>query len=646
MAASSKLLTFGDLRGGRNSSDPPLSLADDQVVEAVNVDWWEGTLANKRNGSTVITLTSSPFTGVVSAAIRHVPGVDESASELWGFDQNNIIGRLAGGVAWATPTVVDANTGAAWEAVGVSYAGMLLLAYKSAQNRLHAWDPSISKVRRVGLATPNPPTSASIGAGALSFTRYYKIRTLDATTPGQRRSEASTVISQTIAASSGVRITRPTLPTNEDESHWSVYYADAATGPFYFALNIVSGTSTYDDTAATINTTTAEPVAGTNYPPPSAKFIVRDAARLVMAGCYETTGGFTTPSNRRVWWTPPFGASDVGDAERIPNLTGIGAGYGLDVEADITGLGGPLDGVIYVFSYRRIWALIPTNSVGAAAYQRITIRTDVGCIRHHSIRVADDETGAQCVYFLSHRGPCRIGPNGFEYLGNDIEADWALVNLDSSIPAWMEFHVEKHQLWMGLAVSGGNEPSVILCLDVRLIRFNQDQRALGGGWSKFTGDMAAARCCCLYSSTIGASNSRALVPHIGQSAGNNRIWKCDTGTSDNGTPFQAWVDTKPIAPFGLGVNLSTTDPQLVGEVSNGVTITVTPLSDFGLAVAQAGTCVLTATGAETRVQRRVEGFQASGAGVIAYRIGDAAAVSNGWTLDALAVRVNEQEPRS
>lgn len=645
MAQSSKLLTFGDLRGGRNSSDPPLSLADDQVVEALNVDWWEGTLANKRNGSTPITVTSIPFTGVVNAMVRHVPGVDETASELWGLDTNNVWGRLTGGTTWASPAIVDANTGTPENLVGVSYAGMLFLAYKSAQNRLHAWDPAVSKVRRVGLATPNPATSASIGAGALSFTRSYKIRTFDNTTAGKRRSEASTVITQTVAASSGVRITRPTLPTNEDETHWSVYYADAPTGPFYFAANIVTGTTTYDDTAATIDTTTLEPVAGTNYPPPSARYIVRDAARLIMAGCYETTGGFTVPSNRRVWWTPPFGASDVGDAERIPNLTGIGAGYGLDVEADITGLGGPLDGVVYVFSYRRIWALMPTNSLGAAAYQRITVRTDIGCIRHQSIRVADDENGTQCVYFLSHRGPCRIGQNGVEYLGNDIEADWALVNLDATlVSSWMEYHVEKHQLWFGVAVSGGNEPTVIHCLDVRLIRFNQDQRALGGGYSKFTGSMAAARCCCLYSSTIGAANSRALVPHISQVG--SRIWKCDTGTDDNGTPFQAYVDTKPIAPFGLGVNMSTTDPQVIGEVSAGVTITVTPLSDFGLAAAQAGTCSLAATGTETRVQRRVEGFQAAGAGVMAYRIGDAAAVSNAWTLDALVVRVNEQEPRS
>jgi hypothetical protein len=44
-------LPIVDCRGGRNDSDPPQFLPDDQVVEALNVDWWEGTVANKRQGS-------------------------------------------------------------------------------------------------------------------------------------------------------------------------------------------------------------------------------------------------------------------------------------------------------------------------------------------------------------------------------------------------------------------------------------------------------------------------------------------------------------------------------------------------------------------------------------------------------------------
>ena len=119
-------------------------------------------------------------------------------------------------------------------------------------------------------------------------------------------------------------------------------------------------------------------------------------------------------------------------------------------------------------------------------------------------------------------------------------------------------------------------------------------------------------------------------------------WRLD----DAGTTFQAYVDTKPEAPFGFGFNLSVTDPQLIGEVASGVTITVSPLSDFGLSVAQSGSVSLTASGSETRVQKRVEGLQTAGAGVVGFRIGDSAAVANAWTLDALLGVYHQQEARS
>jgi hypothetical protein len=498
----------------------------------------------------------------------------------------------------------------------------------------------------VGLATPAAaPTGADDGGGALSLTRSYRVRWVDTGGAG-RISEASAVLTRTIAAKAGSTITRPTA-ASEDETHWDLEAADVPAGPWYRIARTAIGTTTFDDTSATISTTTLSPSAGMNYPPPSFKYLVKADARLIGAGCYETSGGYTTPSNRRVWWTRPFGTSDVGDAETIPNTTGVGAGYGLDVEADITGLSDPLDGTVYVFGYRRIWALEPTGSVGSAAYRRRTLRTDIGCIRHQSIRMGEDEHGNPAIHFLSHRGPYRIGADGIQYLGNDLETVWGTVNLDATtVVCWSEYYAEKHQWWVGLAVSGGNAPTIIMCLDTRLVRYNEDQKLLGGGWSKFTGSMPTSNCACLFSSTIGASMSRALVPHVGQSGTNGAIWKCDTGTADNGTPFQAYVETKPFAPFGLGFNLSTTDPEIIGEVASAVSIQVQPISEFGLYGTQLGAALLTATGSETRVQRRVEGVQTSGMGVIAFRVGDAAAISNGWTLDAVIVNFHQQEPRA
>lgn len=642
-------LLIDDQRGGRNGSDPPLSLAPTQCVDAVNVDWWRGTFANKRSGATALSLTFSsggPFTGIISSSFRHVPGVDESAAELWLIDSTNVVGRLAAATQFVAPTMVDAWT-SGLGIQGLSFAGMSFQAGDTAQNRLHVWDPSISKVRRVGLATPDPPTVATQGGAGLTFTRFYRIRTFDNTTPGKRRSEASTSVSISITDDAGVTVTRPTLPTNENETHWEAEYAAAAAGPWYRAGQIVTATTTYSDTAATLDTTNLSDLAGTYWPPPSAKYLSKANARIVMSGAYETSGGFTTPSPRTVWWTRPFGTSDIGDAESIPNFTTgkIGPGYGVNMDFDVTGQSPALDGTIYVFGYHNITALIPTDSVGARAFQAIPIRSDIGCIRHESIQLAEDENGQQCVYFMSHKGPYRVGSGGVQYLGNDNEDIWDDVNLDANgIVAHTLAYPDKHQVWWWLATGSGTDPNERFMFDTRLGRTVGD--SVYQGWARNTGPTNAARCSCLFATTPGASMTRSLKPYMGLHTANNSALKCDTGTADAGTAYQAYVDTRPLAPFGLGYNCSTTDPQLIAEVSSGVTIQVSPLSDFGLAVTQSGTVSLTALASETRVQRRVEGFQMAGAGVVAFRVGDAAAVANAWTIDALVGVFQQQEARS
>ena len=109
------------------------------------------------------------------------------------------------------------------------------------------------------------------------------------------------------------------------------------------------------------------------------------------------------------------------------------------------------------------------------------------------------------------------------------------------------------------------------------------------------------------------------------------------------TAFQAYVDTRELlAPSGLDHNLQTQEGYVLGEVASGVTITVTPKSAYGLETATAGTALMTASGSETRTRKKLEGMQAAGAPSISYRIGDASAVSNGWTLDALIVEHKDE----
>ena len=94
-------MVIGDLRKGRNGQDPPFSLHEQECIEALNVDWWNATLARKRGGADALSLTFSaggPFTGNISFLGRHVPGTDEGAAELWAIDDaaTPVVGRLAG----------------------------------------------------------------------------------------------------------------------------------------------------------------------------------------------------------------------------------------------------------------------------------------------------------------------------------------------------------------------------------------------------------------------------------------------------------------------------------------------------------------------------------------------------------------------
>lgn len=645
-------IDISDLTGGRNGFDPVLTIPDDQAKDMVNVDLWSGALGNKRQGATALGVTFSsggPFAGPIGSLIRHVPGDDETAAELWAIDTGSAarFGRLAAATTWTEATLKDNMAAAAngFNVFGASLGGMLFLAYKNlGGNRLHVWDPNLGtpKVRRVGIGTPNSATGASIGGGALGFTRFYRVRdVLLNGTDVRVRSEASASVSVTIAASSGVRITKGAA-TNEDETHWELEAADAAAGPWYRIARTVIGTTTFDDTSATISTVDLSPSTGINNPPPSAKFILATDARIIMANGWETSGGYVTPKNNRIWFTPVIGDNDVGDLERIPT------GRYLDVDAAITGLGGPIKGIIYVFSYRQIWRLVPTGDA-TSPYVKFAETPGIGCITQKSIITAEDENGSPCLYFLSHRGPYRIGANGMQYLGSDVEDIWndsPVINLAASNSvANGLYHAVKHQVWWNIATGSSDTPNVRIVFDTRLGR-TMAADSIRKGWVQHTGSSVNSFASVMFANTVGATMSRDLKPYIAQS-GTARIWKCDSSaTDDGGTAFQAYIDTKEYAPVGLNQNCELDEPHLIAEVASGVTITVTASTDFGLRTTDGiGTCLLTAAGSETAVHKKIEGFQTSGISTVSYRIGDASAVSNHWTLLALLAPYKQSEVR-
>src|SRR5262245_40190375 len=101
---------IADLRGGMNSADSPLLLPDNQCVLALNVDWRDTLIGRKRYGASTIVLTGgTAFTGPFNTLIRHVPGSDEGAAELWAVDSASptLVKRLTGGTSWADVTLAD-----------------------------------------------------------------------------------------------------------------------------------------------------------------------------------------------------------------------------------------------------------------------------------------------------------------------------------------------------------------------------------------------------------------------------------------------------------------------------------------------------------------------------------------------------------
>jgi hypothetical protein len=640
--AQTKTLAITSLRGGRNGYDPPMEIPDDQCKEALNVDWWDGGLANKRGGSAALSMTFSsggPFTGNIGSLVRHVPAGDEAAAELWAFDSAGVNGRLAGATTWTAPTFVDA-VGFARDIVGASLGGYLHLFYRSTENRSHIWDGM--RVRRSGLATPDPPTLATLGGAGLTVTRFYRIRTVEISgTNTIRRSEAGSSASLSIVDDTGIQVTRPTLPANEHETHWEVEYAAAAAGPWYRAAQVVTATTTYNDTAVSLDTTNPSNVAGLNTPPPSARYAVTDDNRVVMAGIHTyTNGGYTTARNNAVWFTPVLGSTDVGDAERIPPTNRIG------LEDVPTGIGGPIQGVVYVFAYRRIWKLVPTGDVDAP-YQKFTISRNIGCIQHTSITAGEDEFGNPALYFVSSRGPYRIVQNGFgthviQFLGLDIDNIWEEVNLDAAnMVVHSTYYAAKQQVWISLATGSNNDPDQTLIFDVKEGR-GDATGVVRRGWSRAARPLQA-RCSVQFSSTVGASMSVLLKPYFGMVQANT-IWKCDTGTDDAGTPFLARVDTKEYGQ--IGKNHAVSQGVLIAQVASGVTITALPIGDFGLQSGDAGTALLTeGTGSATHVNKKLEALQMAGCGSFRFRIGDSAPIANEWTIESMTTHVTIQEDR-
>lgn len=644
MADSNRRLAIADLRSGRNGVDPPQAMSDSHCAEALNVHWFNATFGRKRAGTAATTLTSG-FTGKVSALYRHVPTTDETVAELWGADDSGTpeVKRLTGGTAWAAPTLKDAPTGNGWEFVFASFNGLLYIAYQSAVNRLHVWDPVLNKVRRTGLAVMAVPTVANQGGGAYApVLRYYRTRaTEQRATITVRRSEYSTSVAFTPGGGgASARVTQGTVP-NEDETHWEVE-ASTDNVTFYRIATVAIGTTTYDDSALT-TTYATNPVSattGTYTLQKSYRYLAVDQGRLLGFGSFTATD----PQNR-VEFSAVLGSSDIGDGERVP--TGNYQGLDENDSGPATTLKGPINGSFFAGKYRQFWKLTPSGNV-ATPYNVLALSKVIGPVSDAATVIGEDETGNPAIYFQTFRGPYRWGLRGIEYIGKVIEdrtigANGGVsLNLAATkVVAHTRWYPDKRQVLFWFATSANNDPN-----EGAIFGVGRTPPYYGGygtepgepsRWSRFDGGMAAARCSVLFANTIAAAMSRDLKPYIGASTTANTIGKTDTGTQDFSVSYQGYLDTKVYQPWGDGFSGTVMAGELIAATSTGVTLTVTTTGDFG-AQSVSDTVTLTAAGTETRIQKRIgAGMALANLQVVQFRIGDASAANTAWQIDSLIV---------
>jgi hypothetical protein len=652
MGSTPKPIVFDDLRGGRNDTDPPMKLPMNQATEFLNMDWKDATFGRKRGGSTAVSQTGgTAFSLGVQSIGRHVPGADEAAAELWATDgaATPITKRLTAGTTWADVTFDDAISTRPQDVVSVTLNGKRFVAYDSTVDRLHVYDPNLAapRVRRVNI---NPgavaPTVANTGAGAYAATlRYYRVRFMQYNgVTVFRKSEPTPSVSFTPSgAGTAARITRPTAP-GEGETHW-FYEASTDNTNWYAIALVVIATTTADDSLTSYTTSPISHVLGVHSLFPSVKSLMTDGNRLLGAGSWETAGATSGGKNSRVWFTPVLGSTDEGDDEQIPNTTTQKNWIDLNENdgGGVTGLGGPINGVPWAFKYRQVWKLRPTGDVSTPYLPRKVV-DGIGCIEHKSIAMGEDHAGQPALYFMSHRGPYRITLDGaVQYLGRDNEVTWRSMNLGATTKVCHStYYPDLHQWWVWIATGSNNDPDTKMMFDVQR-GFPDENGQIRGGWAKHTGDSAAARCSCLFANTLGASMSKDLKPYLGRSSG-TVILKCDTSdTDDNGTQFQGTATTRPVQ----------TTSDLMRKVGIDESILVAKAASDGERDDQSRLRQRDARsvgesrrgGTETRVVAKVEGSEMGEANVVQMTVGDSAASTATWTIDALITPVKLQESR-
>lgn len=631
-------LILTSLAGGLNDSDPPIALAEDQCVRAVNVEFHRSTLGERRRGATAIDLTGSALAACdrIVWLHRHLPTSDPSDAQLWGLgitDPSTAVLAYKD-TTWHTVTMSDALTidgVSEYQVRGVTLHGKLFIAYNSAVNRLHVWDGT--SLRRVGLAEVSAaPTAADSGSGSFATTRYYRVReTRQVASVTVLRSEPGPVLTKAPSGSgSGLTVTKPAT-TNSDPAatHWELE-ASLDNSNFYVIATTAIGTTTAVDTTAAATGYGAfelTETAGNYTVPHSARVLVADEDRLLLFGSFEDEDLDSSAS-----WTPVFNAVGVGNDERVTldpvsivNLDGSEGGA-------ITDAGRWAAGELVVGKEGHVYKLLRTGG-RLRAYNALVESKAVGMIAG-SLVEAVDEAGNAAIYFLdTDVGAYRFTVRGgLQYAGADVYETWQTVNVDATkaIARGLYYRANRQVKWC-VATGAANVPSLGITVQTNAMRTTEGGDARRG-FSTATGSSTAALTMCLYSDNIDddTARSRVLVPFIGVEGG---IWRCDTGDDDNGTEYAAQITTKPFAPTRLETMFGVKACGLVAKSTSTATLIASAIPNGGTSTTESAETVdLTPTGSETFVIRKLDELSLSEMRTVQFDFADDVTPGARWEL--------------
>ncbi len=640
------------LRGGMNNSDPAISLADDQCVSAVNVEFNKSMLGERRRGTSTVTLNAT-MAGKdrVTFLSRHLPTADETAAQLWvlGITGTSSYRLDYKDTSWHNVTIADTVSVATpdqyrWQSVSLH--GKQYFAFNSDQDRLHCYDPDIAPttLRRVGqAATTTAPTAAdTAGAGSFIQRRYYRIRyTVQVAGATKLRSEPSSVLTKDpVGTKTGLTVTKNSNP-GESETHWELE-ASLDNVNFYLIATTVIGTTTVDDTTANLPGYAASGFVlsediGDYTLPWSAKYLTVDADRLIWAGSWEVAA-----AGSRIGWSPVGNADGKGNDERYE----LDTDPTLDLDSyeggEITGLSSAAAGSFFAFKVSCIYKLVRTGQ-RSQSYDVVVISKSRGAL-HGSVIQGVDQTGRACIYFLDREvGPCRFGPGGLEWCGGDIRESWALINKEATqvLCSGIYDPINRQVIW-NVATGSANIPSLSIVLQTDNVV--SDTNGTKRGWATWDGNRAKALCMCMFSDNVeaGAARSRTLRPLIGLE-GLSLVHLTDTGTADNSVAYTATITTKPYVLATILDKMGILNGTILGKAVASAAVLIQIVRDFAVETTTGITATFTAAGSETVKFVPMDNLVMSEATVVQFKITDDSTNAARWELHQLALKTTGQQ---